>query len=386
MTDRYDAIVLGVGGVGSACLYHLARRGVRAVGVERFSVAHDRGSSHGHTRIIRKAYFEAPAYLPLLHRSYDLWRDLDVAVGERLFVTTGLLLAGPPGGATMAGLDRCYAAHDLPHERFDADGLAERFPPLRLAPDASGILDPDAGYLLVERAVAAHCREALRLGATLRVGESVVGWEAGDGGVRVRTDRGELMGDRLVITAGSWAGDALSQLSLPLVVLRKVLLWYTPPEGTARALSSMPCFYVEHGDGAFYGFPAIAPHGLKVAEHTVDLGAAPPEDRVADPLAVDRSLRPGDTRRVEAFLREVIPSLAAPLRREAHAVCLYTCSPDSQFFVDRVPGEARVAFAAGLSGHGFKMASALGEALAELVLDGGSRCDVGFLGIGRLRG
>ncbi len=373
MTARYDAIVLGVGGVGSAALFHLARRGVRALGLDRFPPGHDRGSSHGDTRIIRLAYFEGPDYVPLLRRSYALWEELEGLAGRRLYEEVGLLEVGAPDGPIVPGVLASARAHGLEVEALAPDEVARRFGGAFALPEgARAVFERRAGFLHVEECVRAHAALAQAAGASLRTGEAVQGWAAEGDGVLVTTDRGRYAADRLIVTAGPWAGEVLEDLGLPLEVVRKPLLWFEAKDPRYARERGCPCFYFETAAGHFYGFPALPGAegpALKVAEHS---GGEP----VADPLAVDRALRPADEAGVAAFLRAHLPGVGA--RRVRHAVCMYTRTPDEHFVVDRHPRHPQVVLAAGLSGHGFKMASGLGEALVDLALGDASSATAPF--------
>jgi len=375
--ERFDAIVIGTGGMGAAALMHLAARGARVCGLDRFPPGHDRGSSHGQTRLIRLAYFEHPDYVPLLRRAYELWRELETVSGRPLLTESGLLMAGPPDGEVIAGAVASATIHSLPIERMTSREAMGRWPSLRLPEPWAAVHEAQAGYLFVEDCVRAHAAEAVRLGARIEHGDAVRGWrtvgtDGSDGHVVVETDRRTYAADRLVVTAGAWASDLLQVPSLPLRVLRKSLFWYEPEAAvrTRHAAGTMPCFAFDTTAGFFYGFPAIDARGLKIAEHT---GGTP----VADPLAVDRAIDAGERARVEAVLAAHLPGAGG--RMNEHAVCLYTMSPDGHFVVGLHPEHSRVAIAAGFSGHGFKFASVMGEILADLVLVGKTDHPIGFL-------
>ena len=381
--ERFDAIVIGTGGMGAAALMHLAARGARVCGLDRFPPGHVRGSSHGQTRLIRLAYFEHPDYVPLLRRAYALWHELEAASGRRLLVESGLLMAGPPDGEVLAGAVASAAIHSLPIERMTSREAMARWPLIRLPDEWAAVHEARGGYLFVEDCVRAHAAEAVRLGARIEHGAAVrdwrtVGHDGRSGHVVVETDRGSYAADRLVITAGAWATDLLHMPSLSLRVLRKSLFWYEP-EAAVRgdhAAGTLPCFAFDTPTGFFYGFPAVDARGVKIAEHT---GGTP----VADPLAVDRSIDAVERARVEAVLAAHLPGVCGPLSE--HAACLYTMSPDGHFVVSLHPQHARVAIAAGFSGHGFKFASVMGEILADLALEGKTSHPIGFLSPERLR-
>ena len=377
MANHADVIVIGTGGVGSAALRHLASRGVRVLGIDRFPGGHDRGSSHGHSRIIRLAYFEHPDYVPLLRRAYDLWAELERLQGESLLLRTGLLEAGPPTGPTIRGVLAAATQHQLVVEELSSDDCRRHFPGFIVPETAAAVFEAQAGVLRVERCVLAHLEQARRSGATTVFGESVLGWTAAPGGVEVTTDRNVYRAAGLVVTAGPWAGQLLGSLRVPLQVRRKHLHWYPGPAESYAAERGCPAFLFETPAGDFYGIPAFDGYGLKAGEHSG--GAA-----VADPLVDDRSIDREDRQRVESFLNVHLPRLARPA--SDHRTCFYTMSPDTHFVIDRHPEHANVVFAAGLSGHGFKFTGVLGEALADLVTTGRTDLPIGFLGLERFSG
>jgi len=378
MTKRHaEVICIGTGGVGSAVLWNLARRGVDVIGLDRFPPAHDRGSSHGRTRVIRLAYFEHPDYVPLLRRSYELWTELEEASGRDLYRETGLLEVGPPDGEIIPGVQAAAAEHGLAIENVDSDALGSEFPGFVVPPGHEAVFEQQAGYLRVEECIATQLQLAQESGACVLTGLSVLGWEATAGGVTVDTDQGSFGADSLVIAAGAWAGDLLADLQLPLRVLRKPLFWFEADDRYA-ADNACPLFFFETPSGLFYGFPAVDDSGLKVAEHSGG-------DSVSDPLTVDRSLHESDRRAVSDFLEAHLPGVVTAQPTD-HSVCMYTSTPDAHFIVDRHPDYPQVSVAAGLSGHGFKMASALGETLADLATGEVTRADLQFLAFERLLG
>lgn len=372
--QHFEAIVLGTGGVGASALYHLARRGVSAVGIDRFEPGHSRGSSHGVTRIIRQAYFEHPDYVPLARRAFSAWERLQERVGRPLLVRTGLLQVGPPQGEVLSGLRRSAAEHALTIEELEGGEIERRWPGFRVPSDLAGIFEAEAGYLLVEECVQAQLRAAQQMGAQLRTGEAIEQWDptgtTGTDGFMVRTDREVYLAQRLIICPGTWASSLLADLRLPLQVLRKPQYWYGADAPAYRREQGCPAFLWELPEGVFYGFPRIDDRGVKVARHTGG-------QVVDDPLTVDRNLDPVEQAEIERFLGERLPEVGRRLTH--HAVCMYTMTPDQHFIVDRHPEFEGVAFAAGLSGHGFKFTPVLGEALADLCLTGQTRLPVEFL-------
>lgn len=372
----YDAIVLGTGGIGSAALYELARRGVRVAGVDRFHPPHDRGSTHGQTRVIRQAYFEHSNYVPLLTESYRLWHALEQQVGHRLYHQVGLVEVGPPDGIVVPGVIQAATEHHLPVERLTAAEVTGRWPGFRVPGNLHAVFEPHAGYLLVEDCVRAHLEEAQAAGAKLLTETEVQSWKANDQEVRLITNRGELVASRLIIAAGAWASSLLADLNVNLEVRRKSLFWFHSDGPQYDVSSGLPVFLFELPAGVFYGFPKLDERGVKVAEHTG--GCA-----IKDPLTVDRSIDPNEQQRVSDFLAAQLPRVSD--RVAGHSACLYTMSPDEHFIVDRHPDHPNVVFAAGLSGHGFKFAPVLGAALGDLALNDKSKLPISFLSLSRFK-
>ena len=373
----YDAIVLGTGGVGSAAAFYLARRGAKVLGIDRFPGGHDRGSSHGQTRIIRQAYFEHPDYVPLLLRAYELWRELEATCGIDLLHQVGLLQVGEPEGMVIRGVLEAARLHGLAVESMPAREVERRWPGFRVLEGYVGAFEKAAGYLRVERCVLAHLAAAKQHGAELRFGSAARAWKAAGKQVIVETEAGEqFSADKLIITAGPWAPQMLAELGIPLIVRRKHLYWFPAVNPLYHENTGCPTFLYELPHGVFYGFPQIDDLGLKIAEHS---GGAV----VADPLTDPRNFDPADLARVEAFLYAHLPGIGRPLA--SRGVCFYTMSPDENFLVDRLPRHDNIFFAAGLSGHGFKFTSALGEALAEMAISGRTELPIGFLGVQRFQ-
>jgi sarcosine oxidase len=354
----YDVIVLGLGGMGTAAAAALARRGRRVLGLEQFTPAHDRGSSHGHTRVIRTAYFEHPAYVPLVRRAFRLWYELEQRTGEHLLTECPCLSIGRPGGELIEGVRRAAAEHGLIIEHLDPIELARRFPLFRFDESYVGALEQEAGFLYVERCVTACAADAIGHRAELKWEEPVREWHATAGGVTVRTDRDTYRAANLVITAGPWATQMLGDCGTTLTVMRQVPHWFAPADPRPFARDRFPIYLADTPAGTFYGLPMIDRRGHKVARH---YGA--PE--VPGPDAVDRQITDADETPVRQFVREHLPAADGP--RTHATVCLYTLTPDRHFVIDRHPEHVSVAVAAGFSGHGFKFAPVVGELLADLV-------------------
>ena len=369
----YDVIVLGVGGMGAATLFELARRGRRVLGLEQFPLGHVLGSSHGHSRIIRQAYYEHPDYVPLLRRAYEGWYDLEQRVGRRLLTECPCLSIGLPDSPLVVGVRESAAQHGLAIENLDAAGVRARFPAFHVRDDTVGVVERSAGILAVDDGVAAHVAVAPLARSRGAPGDGRWLADVG-GGMQVRTDRGTYAAARLVVTAGPWASRFLGDLGVPLTVMRQVPLWFGPREPAAFRRDVFPVFIADMPYGFFYGMPMLDEAGVKVAQH---YGA--PE--LPGPDAVERSVQPGDELPVRRFLSDVLPDGNGPCRRAS--VCVYTLTPDRHFILDRHPGQEGVVIAAGFSGHGYKFAPVVGEIMADLAEQGRTRWPIGFFRIGR---
>jgi len=354
----YDAIVLGLGGMGSAAAAHAAARGLRVLGLERFGPAHDAGSSHGSTRIIRQAYFESPAYVPLLRRAYTLWDELEAAGGASLRARTGGLFVGRPDAPVVAGTLESARRWDLAHEVFDAPELRRRYPMTTPRDDDIAVHEAVAGAVFPERAVRAQLQLAAHRGAELRFGVRVSGWDASASGVSVALDGGEhVEAARLAICAGPWFAQAAPELGVPLRVERNVQFWFAPSEAAAVAPDRLPIWCVERpGQRMFYGFPDFG-EGAKVAHHGSGVSA--------DPDAFDRNVGDGEIAHARDALASFVPAAAGAFRRADP--CMYTLTPDEHFVLGLHPGIPRVVLAGGFSGHGFKFAPVVGEIVASLL-------------------
>jgi sarcosine oxidase len=378
MADRYDVIVAGVGGMGSAAAYHLARRGRKVLGLERFTIPNQMGSSHGVSRIIRLAYFEHPSYVPLLRRSYELWRELEREQGEQLLHVTGCLHVGAPGTAVVEGCLRSCREHGLEHEALDAEQLMSRFPAYRVPAETLAVLDTEGGFLVPEKCTTAHAAGARAAGADLREGEAVTGWEAAGERVRVRTDQGNTyVAARLVLTAGSWNGKLAQTLAPLLQPERQVIAWLTVARPDLFRQAVFPVFVMEVPEGMYYGFPLFpaGPHGFK-------LGRMHHRHQVVDPDLLDRAaIGPEDEQVIRSCAASYFPEGAGPALKMQ--VCLFTNTPDEHFLLDLHPEHPEVVVGAGFSGHGFKFCSVVGEILADLALEGGTRHQIGLFSGGR---
>ena len=353
----YDTIVLGVGGVGSAALFHLAGRGVRVLGIDRFAPGHDRGSSHGRTRLIRQAYYEHPDYVPLVQRAYQLWAELSQLRGQQLYHEVGVLQAGPRDGAVVTGVLASARQHGLDVEELSPAAVTKRFPGFQMPESQAVVFERRAGYLEVEHCVTAFAEEAVRRGAELRTGETVLNWRVEGDGVAVETDRGVHRARSLIVTAGAWASQMLTDLGIRFEVVRKSLYWYDAPAELYGEAQGSPGFLFETPQGNFYGFPRVDEMGLKVAEHTRGLP-------VTDPLNVDRRPDAEETARVEQFLQDYLPRVT--LQRRDFATCLYTLSPRPAFCVGPSPAASASFLRRRLVGARFQVRQRAGRGIGRL--------------------
>ena len=377
MASNFDVIVLGVGGMGSAACYELVRRGRRVLGLEQFPLVHARGSSHGHTRIIRTAYAEHPDYVPLVRRAFARWYDLEQVTGRHLLTDCPCLNAGPPGSEHVAGVRASVREHNLAAEELTGDEINRRFPAFRFPADYAGVLEQAAGFLYVEECVRAHIDAAVSLGAAIHAEEPVRDWKAVGTGVEVTTGKGTYRAAKLVVTAGAWATRLLADLGVPLAVMRQTLLWFDVKARAAEfRRDRFPIFIADPPGEPFYGLPAIDGYGLKVARH---YGA--PE--LPNPDGVNWNVADSDVAAIRPLLERHIPGLGAFTKGQ---VCMYTVTPDRHFVIDVHPAFPQVSVACGFSGHGFKFASAVGEVLADLAESGKTPHSIGLFATRRFRG
>jgi len=372
---NYDVIVAGIGAMGSAAAYQLARRGQRVLGLERYDIPHAMGSSHGVNRIIRLAYFEHPLYVPLLRRAYELWRSTEADFGEQLLHITGGIDAGPPDGRVVSGSLAACREHDLPHDLLDAAEAMRRFPGYRLTAGQVANFQADAGFVMSERAIVAHVTMAMAAGAEIRAREAILGWEpTAGGGVRVTTTRGTYEAGRLILSTGAWIGDHAADLAPLAVPERQVLGWFQPKVPAHFALGAFPVSIVDTGTTSCYQFPVFGVPGFKIGlyHHLRQSGHADGLSR--EPTEQDETA-------LRAVLRETFPDADGPLL--GLRCCLFTNTPDEHFIVDTLPGLPQVVVASPCSGHGFKFASVMGEVLADLAVSGATRHDISLFRLDR---
>jgi sarcosine oxidase len=374
MMATYDAVVVGLGVTGAASLYRLAKRGLRVLGIEQFTPGHDRGSSHGETRIIRLGYFEHPSYVPLLREAYPLWRDLESETGQTLLKITGIVEIGSPDGELVRGTLDSSRMHGLPHDVLNASAIRQRFPAFAVPADYGGVYQPDGGYLAAEPAMSAMIDSAIAAGAEVRTHTKVENVAPHGNGVRVRTSNGDIEAHRAVIAAGPWLASLMPELHLPLRVTRQFLGWLSPPSPARFSPEHFPVFLFESPLGVHYGFPIHNGSGLKLAKHHH-------HDEAVDPAAYDRSVSLRDQQALLSFRDKYLPSASGPLTTAQ--TCLYTMTPDGHFIIDRLPDAPQIIVASPCSGHGFKFAPVIGDIVADLAINGATQRDISRFALAR---
>lgn len=375
MTRPYDVIVAGVGAMGSAACWRLAQRGLRVLGLERFTIPNRMGSSHGVNRIIRLAYFEDPAYVPLLLRAYELWRETERACGTQLLHITRALDVGRPDGRLVSGALKSCRMHNLAHEVYEAAETMRRFPAYNIPPDFVALLEPQGGFVACEAAVSAQAQLARHAGADIRECEPMLAWSTTSNGVRVRTERGTYEAGRLILSCGAWIGEHLPELRGKAVAERQALAWFETKRPEFFTPMRFPVSILETEDGSHpYQFPEWGVPGFKIGfyNHLKERGAAD---------ALPREIGAKDEALLRGLVERYFPQAAG--RILDMQTCLFTNTRDEHFVVDELPGTPQVVVASPCSGHGFKFASVIGEVLADLATAARSRFDLSLFALSR---
>jgi sarcosine oxidase len=364
--------------MGSSACYFLAKRGYKVLGLEQFSVSHEFGSHAGQSRIIRKAYFEHPDYVPLLIRAYENWKLLEEETGEQLYFKTGLAYFGPPDHLVMQGVNRSASLYGIELENLNKAEIKKRFPQFQIPEKFQCLFEPDTGFVRPEKTIQLYADLATRNGATINANEKVLSWEKDGDGIVVRTDNNIYHSKKLVITAGAWAGKMIPGFDKKLKITRQFVSWIKPKNESAFSLGKFPCWLLADDDkpGVYYGFPSLStekfgpPAGLKLAHHYPAIET--------DPDHVDRNPTKEDEDDLKWALNKYFPGVFESFLTEK--ICLYGNTRDENFIIDKLPGfEDRVAIACGFSGHGFKFVPVVGEILADLITDGKSKLVIEFL-------
>jgi sarcosine oxidase len=374
VAEVYDVVVLGVGGMGSAIAYHLAKRGLSVVAFEQFKPAHDRGSSHGLSRIIRLAYFEHTSYVPLLRRALTLWRELEEESGETVLHVTGAIDAGPAGSRVVEGSLESCRVHGLRHDVLSGAELNGRFPGYRLPDEYRAVFQPDGGFLEPERCIRAYVRLAGGMGARVHEGAKVRSWRREHGGIVVELDGDVIRARQIVISAGAWMSQLVPSLAPLLRPERQVVGWFETQEPRAFDPGSFPVFVLTTADGIFYGFPEFGVPGFKIGKYHHRAEAVDPDD-------VRREVDERDEAVLRDCIRGCFPAADGPLLNSS--TCIFTNTPDEHFIIDRLPDAPEAIVVSACSGHGFKFCSVIGEIVSDLVVAGATKHDLSLFRLDR---
>jgi sarcosine oxidase len=376
----YDVIVLGLGAMGSAAAYQLAKRGARVVSIDQFAPPHVFGSSHGDSRITRLAIGEGTHYSPLAMRSHEIWREIEKETGARLLVQTGGLMISSPARTGRLHVDDFFSntvaaamKYGIVHETLDARDIRRRFPAFAVRDNEIAYYEPEAGYLRPEECIRAQVQLAKKYGAEIRTNEKALSFDAASSGVTVTTDKGTYSADALIVSTGAWLPQLLgARYAKPFAVRRQLLFWFDVDGPIAPYQpGNFPIFIweLQSAKQAIYGFPAVDGQkgGVKVATQQYET--------TTTPETVNRAASPEEARAMhQHYVAGNLPGLSPRVVKSA--VCLYTVTPDAEFVIDRHPQFERVIVASPCSGHGFKHSAAIGQELSELALNGKTRFDL----------
>lgn len=379
--SHFDTIIVGGGAMGSATAFHLAQRGNRVLLLEQFDFIHDNGAHGGQSRIIRKAYFEHPDYVPLLLAAYQNWAKLESLTKEKVYHETGIIYFGKKGDTLLENTKASAQQYGLKLAILEMAAAKKQYPMFEAIPDDWEVLfEPEAGFLLVEKCIRLYLREAIKLGTSAKAREKVIDWKEKSAGVEVITEKATYTADKLIFTAGAWSHLLMENLPVPLKITRQVLGWVRPNNWESFTLGKFPCWFVsDEKEGLYYGMPIIENEsptgalGLKLGAHH--------HGRLVHPNQVDRTISESDEMDFRMALEKYIPSANGELL--AAKTCLYANSPDEHFIIDFLPNSQKVMAACGFSGHGFKFASIIGEVLADLVIGGNTKHPIDFLKLKR---
>ena len=374
----FDVIVIGVGSMGSSACYYLAKQGYKVLGLEQFDITHEQGAHTGQSRIIRKAYFEDPRYVPLLKQAYKSWKDLEDETGTQLYYRTGLVYFGKPDKLEIKTIHQSASLYDIPLENLDSSSTHQRFPQFKLPAGFETLFEPDAGFIPPEKTILLYADQAIKKGAIIHTNEKVLEWKREGSDIVVTTNKKIYHCAKLIITAGPWAGKMTPGLAGEIKVTRQFIAWIKPKSWNDFTLNNFPCWMIADDErpGMYYGFPALSvsifgePQGLKLAHHYPGI--------ITDPDKVNRQTTKAEEENLEYVLNKYLPGCFESVL--SAKTCLYANTPDENFIIDHLPGyEKQVGIACGFSGHGFKFVSIVGEILTELITDGKTKQPIEFL-------
>lgn len=376
---KFDTIIIGGGTMGLSAAYHLAQRGVKVLVLEQFDLIHERGAHAGQSRIIRKAYFEHPDYVPLLLRAYENWATLEEHIQDTVYHQTGIIYFGEKGDTLLENTKKSAKLYDIPLDILDMAYAKKQYPMFSsISDDWECLFEHEAGFLLVEKCLQGFAKQAIQDGATIKSQEAVTAWESSGDSVTVRTKKGTYIADKLIVTAGAWTNQIMESLSISLTITRQILGWVSPnAPWETYSLGNFPCWFVSDAEqGLYYGMPITpnaVPMGLKLGAHH--------HGKIVNPNHVDRNISAADEADFKDALMKYIPEANGDIL--AAKTCLYANSPDEHFIIDILPEQNNVIFACGFSGHGFKFAAVIGEVLADLAVLGKTNLPIDFLSLKR---
>jgi sarcosine oxidase len=379
-STQYDAVVVGVGGIGSAAVYHLAQRGLNVLGLDQYNIPNSIGSSHGDSRLIRLTNHEDPEYVPHVRRSLSGGESLEDQYGEQLLHRTGTIDAGPADSETVQGALKACKDYDLSYEHLSAQELSKKFPGFDLPSEFEAVYQPDGGFINPTKCVQAHVELAQEHGGTTHAHETVVDWESTTEGITVKTDRATYQANRLVVTAGAWTQLLVEEMEETLTPWRVIVGGFQPTDRAQFTPDVFPVFSIEDGSQGFYGGPAAGTSGFK-------FGLVDNLEDVADPSDFDPRPTEKERERLRTVLHEnaqrYFPEAASTIKRLK--TCMVTHTPDQDFIVDYLPSDSNVVVGAGFSGKGFKFSCLMGELLADLVTEDEPAVDIDLFNIDRFQ-
>jgi len=375
-TEDFDVVVMGLGIMGISALYHLSKKKIKVCGIEQYAPGHSKGSSHGETRIIRKAVFEGVDYYPIINRSYEIWKILEKETKKELLSKCGTLIIGDKNSSIIRGTKDVYNKYGLKYNLLNQKKLGNKFSMFSLKNKQVSIFDPEGGFLHAEKCIKAFQDQALKNGVKIFENEKIISWEGSDSEIIVKTDKREFKTKKLIITVGPWAKSEMESLGVKLKIIRKILFWYNIQKPNNYIEGKFPVFLYEEGKNDVYGFPIINKQSMKIAQH---FGGH--EIDSAD--EVNRSLSERDEQNLKEIINELIPELKLSISN--HSVCMYSMTEDENGIIDRHPKNKNVIIGTGFSGHGFKFSAAFGEILMNLALNKKVPFNIDFLSFKRFK-
>jgi len=376
---NYDVIVIGVGSMGSSACYQIAKQGHSVLGLEQFDIPHEMGSHTGQSRIIRKAYFEHPNYVPLLERAYQNWQTLEQEISNQIYFKTGLLYFGPNNHMLIKGTQKSAIKYSIEVNELSQVEQLRKFPQFKIPESYTNLIEVDAGFVTPERAILSFTKQALKYKAEIHTKEKTLEWSKKDGIIQVKTNKQIYKCKKLVLTTGAWTSKFSNLKNLE--VTRQIMAWAQPKKPNMFELNNFPCwtFADPSVNGIYYGFPSLPsssfeePTGIKFAHHT--------KGKITDPDIVNKNISKEEEKKLVKAIQKFIPNGVKSIT--GVKTCLYTYSPDEDFILDFYKNNEDIVIASGFSGHGFKFASVIGEILSELVTKGKSIHPINFLNSNR---